>query len=181
MDSSGSIGSANFYTMQNFVVNVIENFEIRANSTRVGVIQYASSANIIIPLGSINNAEQLSTAIYSITYISGSTSTNLALDLVPIAFANARNNQGIPHIVILLTDGNSDSPTLTAQAAVKVHDDNIEVYSIGIGFGVNEAELLAIASDPNYVYRVTDFSSDSFAEKLRPLQLTACTSEFCVL
>ena len=67
MDSSGSIGSANFDTMQNFVVNVIKNFEIRANSTRVGVIRYASSANIIIPLGSINNAEQLSTAINSIT------------------------------------------------------------------------------------------------------------------
>ena len=177
MDSSGSIGSANFDTMQNFVVNVIKNFEIRANSTRVGVIRYASSANIIIPLGSINNAEQLSTAINSITYISGSTSTDLALDLVPIAFANARNNQGIPHIVILLTDGYSKSPTLTAQAAVRVHDDNIEVYSIGIGSGVNEAELLTIASDPNYVYRVTDFSTESFAEKLRPLQLTACTSE----
>ena len=177
MDASGSVGPANFNTMQNFVVNVTSNFEIRANSTRVGVILYSSSAYIIIPLGSINNFQQLSSAINNITYIGGGTSTDLALDLVPTAFANARINEGIPRVVMLLTDGYSNSPTLTAQAAVRVHDDNIQVYSVGIGIGINEAELLTIASDPSFVYRISDFSVEAFAEELRPLQLTACTSK----
>ena len=178
LDSSGSIGSGNFITMKNFVANVITNFEIRANSTRVGLIQYSDIASIEIPLGSINNAQQLTIAINSVVYISSGTSTDLALDLVPTAFINARVNEGIPRVVILLTDGRSNNPTLTAQAAARVHNENIEVYSVGIGEGIDETELHIIASDPSYVYLITDFSPEAFAEELRPLQLTACTSKF---
>ena len=178
LDSSGSIGSANFVTMKNFVTDVIANFEIRANSTRVGLIRFSSTASILIPLGSINNVQQLTTAVNNVVYTAGGTRTDLALDLVPTAFINARVNEGIPRVVILLTDGQSNEPTLTAQAAPRVHNDNIEVYSVGIGSGIEEAELHIIASDPSYVYLITDFSPEAFAEELRPLQLTACTSKF---
>ena len=102
----------------------------------------------------------------------------ISLELVPTAFINTRVNEGIPRVVILLTDGRSNEPTLTAQAAPRVHNDNIEVYSVGIGSGINEAELQIIASDPSYVYLITDFSPEAFAEELRPLQLTACESKF---
>ena len=178
LDSSGSVGSGNFDTMKNFVANVIANFEIRANSTRVGLIRFSSTASILIPLGSINNAQQLTTAVNNVAFTGGGTRTDLALDLVSTAFINARVNEGIPRVVILLTDGQSNEPTLTAQAAPRVHNDNIEVYSVGIGSGINEAELEIIASDPSYVYLITDFSPEAFAEELRPLQLTACESRF---
>ena len=178
LDSSGSIGSFNFVTMKNFVANVTANFEITANSTRVGLIRFSDTASILIPLGSNNNTQQLTTAINSVVYIGGNTRTDLALDLVPTAFNNSRINEGIPRVVILLTDGRSNNPTLTAQAAPRVHNDSIEVYSVGIGEGIDETELHIIASDPSYVYLITDFSPEAFAEELRPLQLTACTSKF---
>ena len=180
LNSSGNVGSFNFVTMKNFVANVVTNFQIRANSTSVGLILFFFNASIEIPLGSINNAQQLTTAINSVDYISGYTRTNLALNLVPTAIINARVNEGIPRVVILLTDGQSNEPTLTAQAAPRVHD-NIEVYSVGIGSGINEAELQIIASDPSYVYLITDFPPEAFAEELRPLQLTACTSKLVIV
>ena len=176
LDSSGSIGIENFVTTKNFVANVIANFEIRANSTRVGLILFSDTASIVIPLGSINNAQQLTTAINNVVYIGSGTRTDIALDLVPTAFINARINEGIPRVVILLTDVYSNEPTLTAQAAARVHNDNIEVYAVGIGGGVNELELQIIASDPSYVYLITNLSPEAFVEELRPLQLTACTS-----
>ena len=117
----------------------------------------------------------MTTAINNVVYIGSGTRTDLALDHVPTAFINPRVNEGIPHVVILLTDGYSNEPTLTAQAAARVHDDNIEVYSVGIGDSINEAELQIIASEPSYVYLITNFSPEAFAEELRPLQLTACT------
>ena len=178
LDSSGSIGIGDFVTMKNFVANVTANFEIGDNSTRVGLILFSYTPSILIPLGSINNTQQLTTAINNVTYTGGGTRTDLALDLVPTAFINARDNEGIPRVVILLTDGGSNEPELTALAAPRVHNDNIEVYSVGIGDGINEAELHIIASDPSYVYLITDFSPEAFAEELRPLQLTACTSKF---
>ena len=164
--------------MKNFVADVITYFVIRDNSTRVGLIRFTDTASILIPLGSINNTQQLTIAVNNIVYIGGGTRTDLALDLVPTAFINTRVNEGIPRVVILLTDGRSNEPTLTAQAAPRVHNDNIEVYSVGIGSGINEAELQIIASDPSYVYLITDFSPEAFAEELRPLQLTACESRF---
>ena len=178
LDSSGSVGSSNFANLRNFVVDVIAQFEIRANSTRVGVIRYASSAAIVIQLGSINNVQQLTTAINNIAFTGGGTSTHAALDLVPTAFVNARINEGTPRVVILITDGLSNNPTLTAEAATRVHNENIIVYAVGIGSNVNEVELQAIASDSRFVFRITDFTPGAFAEELRPLQMTACTSKF---
>ena len=163
--------------MKNFVANVIANFEIRDNSTRVGLIRFSSTASILIPLGSINNVQQLTTAINNVVYTGGGTGTDLALHLVPTAFNNSRVNEGIPRVMILLTDGNSNGAAKTAQEAARVHNDNVEVYSVGIGSGINKAELHIIASDPSYVYLITDFSPEAFAEELRPLQLTACTSK----
>ena len=178
LDSSGSVGSSNFANLRNFVVDVIAQFEIRANSTRVGVIRYASSAAIVIQLGSINNVQQLTTAINNIAFTGGGTSTHAALDLFPTAFVNARINEGTPRVVILITDGLSNNPTLTAEAATRVHNENIIVYAVGIGSNVNEVELQAIASDSRFVFRITDFTPGAFAEELRPLQMTACTSKF---
>ena len=99
----------------------------------------------------------------------------ISLELVPTAFINTRVNEGIPRVVTLLTDGRSNEPTLTA---ARVHNDNIEVYAVGIGGGFNELELQIIASDPSYVYLITNFSPKAFVEELRPLQLTDCTSKF---
>ena len=181
LDSSGSIGREHFTTMKNFVANVTANFEIRDNSTRVGLIRFSDTASILIPLGSINSSQQLTTDINNVVYTAGGTRTDLALVLVLTAFNNSRINEGIPRVVILLTDGQSNEPTSTAQAAPRVHNDNIEVYSVGIGNGIYEAELHIIASDPSYVYLITDFSPEAFADELRPLQLTACTSKLVIV
>ena len=164
--------------MKKFIVNITASFEISANTTRVGIIQFSDTANIVIPLGSINKVQELTTAIINIAYIGNGTRSDIALDLVPaVSFPYARINEGLPCVAILLTYSKSSDSTLTAQAAARVHDANIQVYSVGIGSSIDEYELFDIASNPNYVYKIANFSSESFAVELRPLQLTACTSK----
>ena len=131
--------------MKNFTKNVISNFDIGDNGTRVGIIRYASRASIILSLGSINNANGLNTFIDSIWYTRGGTATHSALNELPAAFNTSRTDQGIPRVAIVFTDGQSNSRTLTAKAAQSVHDTGIIVYSIGIGSGVNTNELNTIA------------------------------------
>ena len=181
LDASGSIGSSNFVTMKNFVKTIISNFEIGANKTRVGVIRFASSASIVIPLGSINNASQLNTSITNIFYTAGNTYTNLALNLLHTAFSNARTSQGVPRVAIVFTDGQSNSPTSTARAAQLVHAAGIVVYSFGIGSGIDTSELNAIASSSRNVFLISSFSPSQFAAKLLPLQTSACTSLITVI
>ena len=178
MDSSGSIGSSDFRTAKSFVSNLVKSFLDGQNSTRVGVIRFATSASIQISLGSMLNANEIVTAINNITYTGGKTRTHLALDLVVEIFRNnSRSNQGIPQVAILLTDGRSNDMSLTVAAANRVHSANIQVYSFGIGSNTNSAELQTIASDASYVYHIDNFAPVSFAAELRPLQLTACTSK----
>ena len=180
LDASGSIGSSNFVRMKDFVKSVVSNFEIGADKTRVGVIRYASSASIVIPLGSINNALLLNTSIANINFTDGGTATHLALNLLDTSFSNARTSQGVPRIAIVFTDGQSDSSFLTIQAAQAVHSTGIVVYSFGIGNNVDINELNAIASSSNYVFVILNFSPSQFATKLLPLQTSTCTSKHII-
>ena len=180
LDASGSIGSSNFVRMKDFVKSVVSNFEIGADNTRVGVIRYATSASIVIPLGSTDDSLLLNNSITNIIYTSGGTATHLALNLLDTAFSNARTSEGVPRVAVVFTDGQSNSPSLTIQAAQAVHSTGIVVYSFGIGNNVDNDELNAIASSSSNVFVISDFSPDQFADKLLPLQTSACTSKHII-
>ena len=174
LDSSGSVMASNFKNMKDFVANIISNFMIQANSTRVGV-QFSKTSTTEIVLGSIDNINDLKTAISNIVYIDRSTNVAAALDLVPTALINARASEGIASVVILLTDEISPQ---TVEAAIPLHEQDIQIYAIGFGNNINEELLQNTASDPNYAF-ITDFTNfDSSTNKLRPLWQTVCTSKF---
>ena len=180
LDASGSILENNFVTMKDFVKSIVSNFEIGADKTRVGVIRFATSASIVIPLGSINNASQLHTSITNIVYTTGKTFTDLALNLLDTAFSNARTSQGVPQVAIVFTDGQSTSPNSTFKAAQAVHSTSLIVYSFGIGKGIDINELNTIASSSSNVFVISNFSAGQFATKLLPLQKATCTSKHII-
>ena len=182
LDSSGSIGSSNFVTMKNFTKNIVSNFDIGDNKTRIGIIEFASNASIILSLGSINDINQLSSFIDNIAYLyGGSTRTDLALNLLPTAFSTARTSQGIPRVAVVFTDGYSNQPQLTITAAQAIHSTGITVYALGIGGGIHVNELNAIATSSNNVFLISNFSPSQFAAILLPLRVTACTSKFSMI
>ena len=176
LDASGSVGSSNFEIMKDFVANMLSNFTIGPDDTRVGVIRFAASPSIVIPLGSINTYSQLATAIRGISYTRGGTNTGAALNLLNTAFATARVSEGIPRVAAVFTDGMSNDAAATVQAAQAVHNDKITVFSFGIGTGVSNAELVAIASDGQQgVFTISGFTSDTFQAVLTQLQLSTCS------
>ena len=112
------------------------------------------------------------------------TATHSALNLLSTAFNTSRTDQGIPRVAIVFTDGQSNYPTLTDQAARSVHAIGIIVYSIGIGNNVDENELNTIASSSSNVFLISSFSAGDFAQFaaiLLSLRTTACTSKSVVL
>ena len=178
LDSSGSIGSSNFVTMKNFVNNIVSNFDIGDNKTRIGIIEFSTTSSILLSLGSINNTNQLNTFIDNITYLNSGTRTDLALNLLPTAFNTSRTSQGIPRVAIVLTDGQSNQPQLTITAAQAIHNTtSITVYALGIGSGIDINELNTIATSSSNVFLISNFSPSQFAAILLPLRVTACTSK----
>ena len=82
------------------------------------------------------------------------------------------DRDGVANILIVMTDGESNEPTLTVQESNKLHQQNIKVFAIGIGSGADRTELGHIASDAKYVFTVQNF--DALSTLQTELRKTAC-------
>merc|ERR1719204_751930 len=65
--------------------------------------------------------------------------------------------QGVRHVAIVLTDGNSQETRLTKQAAADARVAGLEVFAIGVGHEVSAQELHNIASDNRHVFMVSEY------------------------
>ena len=84
--------------------------------------------------------------------------TNLFLPLSPFRLPCRPN---AAKIAIIITDGKSQDPSATAQEAQRLRDKGVTIFSIGVGSGIQEAELKAMATDPDnqHVFVVNNFDA----------------------
>ena len=84
--------------------------------------------------------------------------------------------EGIPRVIIVVTDGQSNDPTATIAAANNVHDSNIIAYAVGVGNNILTTELNAIASDPDsqYVRLLSTFNVNELRGLQESLNNEAC-------
>ena len=80
----------------------------------------------------------------------------------------------VPHIVVVLTDGVSNSPTGTISSAYALHTKDVTVFAAGVGDQVNTSELEAIASDPDCNHLVLLPNFDYFDSFLKQIEKRAC-------
>ena len=80
-------------------------------------------------------------------------------------------------MVIVLTDGLSYDPAMTAKEATKARAEGLHLFAVGIGDQVDVNELTDIASEPAEYYR---FMVEGFAalKKIKSLlALKTCSGE----
>lgn len=178
LDSSGSIDLGDYEIMKGFVANVILSLNATEES-RIGVINFSNSAKLVIHLTAARDLNGLANQVRGIAYIGGGTNTDLALDLMMENLRLAHDHGAIP-IGILLTDGQSNQPSLTLEAAARVHNAGISMYTFGIG-STNPDELQAIASKPlsDYSFYISTFRAADFDQRVFLLTKQACSSEYC--
>lgn len=70
---------------------------------------------------------------------------------------------GVPNILFVITDGQSNTPSKTTASAKSLHLRNVTVFSVGVS-GATLTELQNIATKNEYVYNTQDF------DKLAALQ-----------
>jgi uncharacterized protein YegL len=86
----------------------------------------------------------------------------------------ADSRSGVPHIAIVITDGESEDPAKTAQQARLCRDAGITMFAVGVG-NAEESELRKIASSDDFVFYVDNFRMlDELKEKL---SWKACASK----
>ncbi|CAG5134012.1 unnamed protein product, partial [Candidula unifasciata] len=158
LDSSGSVLRENFQKQLQFAATFVNRFIV--GQARFSVIRFDSSASILFGFNRYTDSTSLKNAILSISYPGGATDTAAALQLArQAAFATSNGARpGVPKIVIVCTDGQSNDPNATAIEAANLKNSNVLVLSIGIGVSVNKEELETIATFPADVFVVIDYN-----------------------
>ena len=156
VDGSGSVGASAFATSKTFITDVMASFTIGsgADQTRVGVVQFSSSAQTEL---SLTGNEALATSeVNSMSYMGGGTDTSAAINYaVSSVFSHART--GVQKVMIVMTDGQSADAVGAAADAARAA--GIEVFALGIGSGIGYSELFNIAGGADNVLTATSYDA----------------------
>ena len=180
LDASGSIGASNFGLMKRSVISIVSSLRIGPDNTRVAVIVFESTVRLEFNLNTYTNLNSLIQAIQGIVFTDGGTNTHLALRLLREAtlseLLGVRPSSETTKVAIVITDGDSNRPTLTAEEAENVHSEtDFIVFAVGVGAGVGAAELRAIASSDDFVIQVSGFTAQEFQSLEADIQMETCT------
>jgi hypothetical protein len=148
-DHSGSMAPFQAQLLE-FARELIFQLQFGANASRVGLVEFDSTATILSYLSSDPNA--VLAALATAQQPSGGTSISSGL-ASGLTVLQAGGSWGIrPKVLLLLTDGFGDSGT-NAQAAT-VRAAGVQIFGVGFG-SANPATIAAISSSPASIYAFT--------------------------
>lgn len=104
-----------------------------------------------------------------VEYLTGNTNTGDAIKFVTdkgLGAGEARKE--VAQIIITITDGLSQEPKKTAQAAAEAKRKGVYMFAVGVGPEVDAQELSDISSDPDedFVFSVDDYTALASVTKL---------------
>ncbi|KAM4705117.1 collagen alpha-6(VI) chain-like [Rhinophrynus dorsalis] len=158
IDGSTSISTDDFKIMKNFMVSVINDFDVGPDKVHVGVAQYSHLYNVQFQLKTFMDKITLKSGIENITQIYGNTYIGDALSKTETELfsqsAKSRINEGVHQMLIVITDGNSHDKV--AKPAQSLRSKGIDIYALGVG-AVDTTQLLQIAGTRDKMITVDNF------------------------
>lgn len=156
MDSSGSIeyfGKGNYARMRTFVQRIISSFAVGRRLAHISVSLFSSRPQVLFGLRRYYSKYRMMRAVGRAPYIRGGTNTGRALNFIrrTVFRLNGRKRRGSRRkVVILITDGRSQDSL--KQPVRKLKAAGVDIISIGIGKNYLQRELLAMATNPRFVF-----------------------------
>jgi collagen type VI alpha len=173
LDSSGSIDSSQFggapgtfaTKVLPFVKQLVGNFAIGVNATRVAIVSFASSVVVNFSLNTYSTTAEVLTAIDGITYLNGGTANSLVINTVRTSIFTEANgirplSADIPRVMIIITDGQANFGFDSQNEATRLRESlNVNIFAVGVGCDLGMDELKSVATDPDsmHVYPLKSF------------------------
>lgn len=159
LDGSSSIAPSDFALMQQFAKDLSAHFDISPANVHEGVVQFSSQGDGRIEIGLSDDPAAIAAAIDAMTQLAGITDIEEGITIGQSEL-DANGRPGVPHVMIVLTDGVQTDEGDPEAAANAARNAGTEVFAVGVGPFIDQAELNAIASDPDaeHVFLVTDFA-----------------------
>ena len=87
-------------------------------------------------------------------------------------FKTSGRKKDVPWVSVVITDGISKNATATLEQAKRAAKMGISMFAVGIGHKIAVKELEGIASTPNQVIAIDDFSQ--LQNMLKTMMSTIC-------
>ncbi|XP_019110268.1 matrilin-3 isoform X5 [Larimichthys crocea] len=183
IDSSRSVRPAEFEKAKEFLQDMVDSLEIGSDSTRVGLVNYASTVQIEFLLKTYFDKSALKQALARVEPLASGTMTGMAIKTaMEKAFtseAGARaSSSNIAKVAIIVTDGRPQDKVEDVSAAART--SGIEIYAVGVD-RADMTSLRLMASQPldDHVFYVETYGvieklTSKFRETLCGLGLDAC-------
>ena len=147
-----------------FVRSVVDFLDMGENKTRVGAATFSDSVKFLSKLEYNLGKEDFISHLNNAAFMGGGTDTAVALRRVREEGFFGSSNQvrgDSSRILIIMTDGLSLTPEITDREAKLLKKMGVQIFSIGIGSGIDKQELEDIASDPvdKFFLHVDDFGT----------------------
>ncbi|XP_067841429.1 matrilin-3a [Heptranchias perlo] len=183
IDSSRSVRPQEFEKVRIFLANMIDTLDVGPDSTRVAIINYASTVKIEFMLNTYTTKKDMKQAVSQIETLSTGTMTGLAIEsAMTKAFteaAGARSKDlGISKVAIIVTDGRPQDQV--AEIAERARAAGIEIYAVGVD-RADMQSLKLMASEPldDHVFYVETYG---VIEKLTSRFMeTLCGVDICAI
>ncbi|KAJ7408453.1 WD repeat-containing protein 35 [Willisornis vidua] len=150
VDSSRSVRPEEFEKVKIFLSEMIDTLDVGERTTRVAVMNYASTVKVEFPLRTYFDKASLKEAVSRIEPLSAGTMTGLAIQTaMDEVFTEEMGTRpatfNIPKVVIVVTDGRPQDQVQDVAASARTA--GIEIYAVGVD-RADMQSLRIMASEP---------------------------------
>lgn len=175
VDGSNYIGSSNFPYIRDFMINVVNQLDVRPDRVQIGLLQFADRPKIEFYLNSYRSRQDVVNKISQLRLTGGSVlntgaAMNYALANMFQQSTGSRRRQRVQQVLVLITGG-------PAQDEVKSVADKLALAGV-LTFTVSSGQaddtlLKTVAFVPDLAYHETSFSNlPAMAELIMPKLIT---------
>ncbi|KAI6071808.1 Matrilin-3 [Aix galericulata] len=181
IDSSRSVRPEEFEKVKVFLSKMIDTLDVGERTTRVAVMNYASTVKVEFPLRTYFDKASMKEAISHIQPLSAGTMTGLAIQTaMDEVFTEEMGTRpasfNIPKVVIVVTDGRPQDQVQDVAASARAA--GIEIYAVGVD-RADMQSLRVMASEPldEHVFYVETYGViEKLTSKFRE---TFCVVDVC--
>ncbi|TDH07234.1 hypothetical protein EPR50_G00121430 [Perca flavescens] len=175
VDGSNYVGSSNFSYVRDFIINVVNQLDVRPDRVRIGLLQFAESQKIEFHLNTYSSRQDVVNQISQLRLTGGSVlntgaAMNYALSKMFQPSTGSRRKQGVQQVLVLITGGPVQDQA--KNAADKLALAGVLTFTVSSG-QADEALMKTVAFVEDLAYHETSFSNlPALAEQIMPKLIT---------
>ncbi|NXG68813.1 CO6A3 protein, partial [Baryphthengus martii] len=162
VDSSWSIGKEHFQLVREFLYDVVKALDVGGNDFHFALVQFSGNPHTEFQLNTYPSTQDVLSHITNMRYMGGDTKTGKGLEYLIenhlTKAAGSRASEGIPQVIIVLTDGRSQDDVALPSSVLK--SSHVNMFAVSVQDAV-EGELKEIASEPfdTHLFNLENFTA----------------------